>query len=47
MDEEKLKLLGSTVADCVKSFMLSDENRRAFEEWYLKRYGKSYEWRKK
>ena len=22
------------------------ENRRDFEEWYLKKYGKPYEWRK-
>lgn len=30
----------------VEDYFRDEEHRRQFEEWYRKKYGKEYEWRK-
>ena len=37
------RLLASTVSQYLKD----KEHRREFESWYLKTYGKKYEWKKR
>mgnify|MGYP000253960254 FL=1 len=29
----------------VEAYFQDEENRKRFEEWYKKKYGKDYEWR--
>lgn len=46
MDDQKLKLVATTIARCVQKYMAIQENREAFERWYENVYHKTYEWRK-
>lgn len=43
----QLTALCQTIADNVKRFMCDPKNRKDFEVWYAKRYGKPYVWRVK
>lgn len=38
--------LCSVLADRVKEYFTTEENRKRFEVWYEEKYGKPYQWRK-
>lgn len=39
------KALSSLLARSVREYFKDEENRRKFESWYEKEYGKTYEWK--
>lgn len=43
--KENQTVFGRAVCSAVKTFFENETNRRAFEEWYLKNYGKPYVWK--
>lgn len=40
-------ILGKIIAQKVTEFMKSEANRADFENWYFKRYGRTYHWKTK
>jgi hypothetical protein len=42
LSEYQLRSLGEVTAKHVKRFYKNPENKRRFEEWFLKTYGYSY-----
>lgn len=42
---ENQAVLGRIVCNAVKTYFENENHRRAFEEWYLKHYGKPYVWK--
>lgn len=38
------KALSRLLAKNVREYFKEDDHRKAFEAWYLKRYGKPYQW---
>lgn len=38
-------LLGKIICNATKNYFKNEENRRAFEKWYLEKYKKKYEWK--
>lgn len=43
----QVKALGALLARNVREYFKNEENRKEFEQWYLKKkkYGKPYEWK--
>ena len=39
------KPIGSILKRKVEDYFRNEENRRKFEEWYRKKYGKEYQWK--
>lgn len=44
---EILQDLGKSVCEHVKQFFENKENRKKFDEYYFKTYGKHYDWERK
>ncbi len=42
--QAQAKALGLLLAQRVREYFKSPENRAEFEAWYLKKYGKPYKW---
>lgn len=40
----RAKAFASLLARSVREFFQDEQHRKEFEEWYLKKYGKSYVW---
>lgn len=38
------KAFASLLARSAREFFQNEQHRKEFEEWYLKKYGKSYVW---
>lgn len=45
ISKENQVVLGKLVCDAAKTFFENENNRRAFEDWYLATYGKTYIWK--
>lgn len=39
------KAFASLLARSAREFFQNEQHRKEFEEWHLKKYGKSYEWK--
>ena len=44
--QRQAKALSLFLVQKVREFFKDEENRREFETWYEKRYGKKYEWKR-
>ena len=44
--EPQARAVSLVLAQRVREYFKTRDNRTAFEEWYLKKYGKPYEWKK-
>lgn len=42
--KDQAKAFASLLARSVREFFQDEQHRKEFEEWYLKKYGKSYVW---
>lgn len=40
----QVKAFGLLLARSVREYFKDEENRKKFEDWYLKKYGKPYKW---
>lgn len=43
--KENQIVLGKLVCSAVRTFFENENNRRAFEKWYLQNYGEPYVWK--
>ncbi len=43
--KDQAKAFASLLTRSVREFFQDEQHRKEFEEWYLKKYGKSYEWK--
>lgn len=42
--KDQAKAFASLLTRSVREFFQDEQHRKEFEEWYLKKYGKPYEW---
>ena len=42
--KDQAKAFASLLTRSVREFFQDEQHRKEFEEWYLKKYGKSYVW---
>jgi|GEM_PF-6292405 len=47
LSKETETQIGKLIYLSAKAYFENEHNRRAFEKWYLKKYGKVYKWKLK